>query len=60
MGHGFISESRFLRTLAMVSLVPTQQQQRSALLDYFRAGAGSDLMDYRAFLAALDEGADAE
>ena len=38
----------------MSSIVPTLAAQRSALLDYFRAGEGSDLIDYRAFLTALD------
>ena len=56
VGEGLVSEPQFLRVLAQVGLVPTVEEQRSALLDYFRGPAGKvDLIDYRAFLAtAMD------
>lgn len=56
--EGMVTETQFLRTLAMFRLVPETAGQRAALLAYFRGkGIKKHLIDYRAFLlAAYDEG----
>ena len=53
-----VTETQFLRTLAMFRLVPETAGQRAALLAYFQGkGIKKHLIDYRAFLlAAYDEG----
>ena len=56
--EGMVTETQFLRTLAMFRLVPETPSQRAALLAYFRGkGIKKHLIDYRAFLlSAYDEG----
>lgn len=55
-----VTETQFLRVLAMFSLVPGRADERAALLAYFRgSGAKSHMTDYRAFLQEVAaEGAD--
>ena len=56
--EGMVTETQFLRTLAMFRLVPETPGQRAAVLAYFRGkGIKKHLIDYRAFLlAAYEEG----
>jgi hypothetical protein len=50
-GEGMVTETQFLRVLAMFNLVPATPQGRTALLDYYRGkGAKEHMIDYRAFL----------
>jgi hypothetical protein len=61
-GEGMVTETQFLRVLAMFNLVPASAAQRAALLDYYRGkGAKSHMIDYRAFLGEVmeDEAAEA-
>lgn len=49
-----VTETQFLRVLAMFSLVPGRADERAALLAYFRgSGAKAHMTDYRAFLAEV-------
>lgn len=54
--EGMVTETQFLRTLAMFRLVPETPDGRASLLLYFRGkGVKSHLIDYRAFLLSVYE-----
>lgn len=54
--EGMVTETQFLRVLAMFDLVPQDAEARACVLDYFRGrGVKSHMIDYRAFLGQVFE-----